>query len=118
MRGNDDRSGKRDRLDDGKLDVAGAGWKIENQIIELPPFYLPQKLLGVARNHRSAQNGRRSVVEQKSHRHETQSVLLNRNNLVFFRCRWALTRPEHERNARPVYVAITQTDTRTGLLKS
>jgi hypothetical protein len=35
-------------LHNGKLDVAGAGRKIKNQIIELTPFDLLEKLLGVA----------------------------------------------------------------------
>ena len=54
--GDNDGSGKRDRLHNGKLDVAGAGRKIKNQIIELTPFDLLEKLLGVARDHRPAQN--------------------------------------------------------------
>src|SRR4029077_3059754 len=52
-RSDDDRSRKGDRLHDGKLNIAGAGREIEHQIIELAPFDLPQKLLGVTGHHRS-----------------------------------------------------------------
>src|SRR4029077_13961610 len=65
-RSDNNRSRKRDRLRDRELNVAGARWQIEHQIIQFPPFDLPQKLLRVARYHWPAQNRRRSIVEQKS----------------------------------------------------
>ena len=39
------------------------------------------------------------------------------NDLVFFCCHWPFARAEHERNARPIDVAVTQADARFGLLK-
>ena len=58
-----------------------------------------------------------SVVEQEPHRHQLEIVLLDRDDLVFFRRRRALTRAEHERNARAIDVAIAQADARAGLLE-
>src|SRR5947207_4684857 len=104
-------------MHDRELDIASARRKVENQVIEFAPFDLPQKLLGVTRHHRSAQNSRRGVVEQKSHRHQTQAVLLDRNDLVFFRCHWSVSGAEHERNAWAIDIAVTQPDARLGLLE-
>src|SRR5947208_9397007 len=42
--GDDDGAGKRDRLHDRQLNIAGAGRQIEYQKIELAPINLPQKL--------------------------------------------------------------------------
>src|SRR5205814_6557181 len=107
-RGDDDGAGKRDRLDNSQLDVASAGGKIEHEKIELAPFHLSQKLLRVTGHHRSAQDRRRSIVEQKPHRHQFEIVLLNRNDLIFFGGGWSFARAEHERNARTINVAIAQ----------
>ena len=70
LRGSDDnRAIQRNRLHDGKLDVARAWRQIEYEDVELAPFDLAQELLGVTRYHRSAQNRRRAVVEEKPHGH-------------------------------------------------
>ena len=100
-----------------ELDVAGARRKIENQIIEFAPLHLPQKLLDVTRHHWPAQNSGRGVIEQKAHRHQAQSVLLDWNDLVFLRCHGPFPRAEHERNARAINVAVTQAYAHFRLLK-
>src|SRR5260370_42064129 len=85
-----------DRLHDRQLNVAGAWRQIENQEIEFPPVPLPQKLLGVTRHHRSAQNCRRGVVPEKAHRHQFEVVLLDRHDFVFISGSSPLTCAEHE----------------------
>ena len=103
---------ERDRLHDRQLDVAGAGREIEHEVIEFAPFDLPQKLLRVTRHHRPAQDRRRSVVEQETHRHQLEVVLLDRDDLVLFRRGRPIARAEHERDARAVDVAIAEADAR------
>ena len=105
-------------LHNRKLNIAGARRQIEDEHIEFAPFHLPQKLLGVARHHRPAQNRRRAVVEQKSHRHQLQSVLFDRQNAIFFRRHRLFARAEHERNTRAINVAIAETDARAGIVAS
>src|ERR1041384_716271 len=71
-------------------------WTIEHQIIELAPFYLPEELLCVTRDHRPAQDRRGGIVEQKTHRHQTQSILVNWHDLVLFRSHRAFSGAKHE----------------------
>ena len=110
--GDNDRAGERDRLDYGELDVAGAGRKIEHEIIQFAPFDLPQELLSITGHHRSAQDRGRRVVEEKTHRHQFQSVLFDRNDAVVLGSHRPIARAEHERNARAVDVAIAKTNAR------
>ena len=77
--------GERDRLHDRELNVAGAGRQIEHEVIELAPLHLPEELLGVLRHHRPAQDRRGSVLEQEAHRHQFQSVALDRDDAVVLR---------------------------------
>ncbi len=42
-----------------------------------PPIHLPQKLLRVLRDHGPAQDRRRGVVQEKSHRHQLQAAALH-----------------------------------------
>ena len=74
-----------DGLDDGKLDVAGARRKIEEEIVKRSPRHLPEKLLGVAGDHRTAEHGWRGIIEQKAHGHELQSFALDGKNAILDR---------------------------------
>ena len=116
-RGHDDRTGERDRLHNRELNVAGAGRQIEHEIIELAPFDLSQELLRVSRDHRSAQNRRRSVIEQEPHRHQFQVVLLDRDDPILFGGHRAIADAEHEGNAWAVNIAIAKSDTRAGFFQ-
>lgn len=52
--GDDDGSIDGDGLDDGELDVAGAGWEVEDEVVEVFPSDLAEELLGVACGHGAA----------------------------------------------------------------
>ena len=80
--GDDDGAVERDGLDDGELDVAGAGRQVEDQVVEVAPGDLAEELLGVAGGERAADDDRRVVVEQESHRHELDAVGFDRDDVV------------------------------------
>ena len=114
-RRDDDRAGERDGLHDGELDVAGAGREIEHEEIEVAPLDLPEKLLGVFRDHRPAQDGGRGVVEQEAHRHELQVVALDGDDAVVRR--WpsgVRCVPNIRPMRRAVKIAVAEADGRAG----
>src|SRR5262245_18742996 len=52
-RRDDDRSRQGARLRQRELDIAGARWQIDQQVVELAPVDLPEKLLDQLRRHRT-----------------------------------------------------------------
>ena len=102
------RSRQGDGLHNRQLDVSRAGRKVENKVIEIPPGHLTQKLLRVAGHHRPAKDRWRTIIEQKSHRHQRNPISLDRNDaILIIRCR-ALASTEHDRHARSINIAIAQ----------
>src|SRR5207237_4290891 len=68
-RRHDDGTGDRHFLRQRELDVAGAGRKIDDQIIDIAPVRILQKLLERLRDHRPAPYHRRVDVDQETDRH-------------------------------------------------
>ena len=116
-RGDDDGAGQRDGLDDGELDVAGAGREIEDEEIEAAPIDLPEELLGVAGDHRAAEDGGRIVIEEEAHGHQLHAVAGDGDDAVFLGGHGALVGAEHEADAGAVDVAIAKADAGAGLLE-
>ena len=96
-------------LDDGELNVPGARRKIEYEVIERSPSYLPEKLLRVSRYHRTAKHGGRGIVEQEAHRHELQSLALDGKDAILIISHWPLVAAEHQSDARAIEIAIAKT---------
>ena len=111
--GHNQRSGERDGLNDRQLDVASARRQIENEVVQLAPCDLTQKLLSVSRHHRPAQNGGRTVIQEIPHRHHRHAMALDRNDAIFIIRGGPLIRAaEHQGDARPINIAIAQADLR------
>lgn len=68
--GDDDSAVEIDSLNDGELDITGAGWEVENEDVQLAPCDLHQKLLGVAVGEGATDDDGGIITEKKAHGHE------------------------------------------------
>jgi hypothetical protein len=96
-------------LDNGELNVPGARRKIEYEVIERSPSYLPEKLLRVSRYHRTAKHGGRGIVEQEAHGHELQSLAFDGKDAILIISHWPFVASEHQSDARAIEIAIAKT---------
>jgi len=100
-----------DGLDEGQLDVAGAGREVEDEDVELAPGDLLEELLGVAIGERATNDDGGIVTEEKSHRHEFESVGFDGNDAVLgVGVGLLVGDAEHEGNGRAIEVAIEKAD--------
>ena len=113
--GDNDGSVERDGLDDGELDVAGARWQIEDEVVEIVPGALAQELLDVTCGDGAAHDHGAVVIEQEAHADELQAVALDGDDLLFFILERALVAAEHVGDAGSVEIAVAQADFCAGL---
>ena len=70
-----------------------------------------------ARHHRSAEDRGCAVIEEEAHAHELHAVILRRDELLVGADGRALLDAHHQRNARPIDVAVEQTDALAEMLE-
>src|ERR1051325_5458307 len=118
LRGGDDHAAvERDGLAKGELSVAGAGRKIDEEIIEFAPRHAEEKLLDGFDDHRSAPNYRRVAFNQETHAHQMHAVVGGRDDFLVGADGRFFVDAHHERYARAVNIAIEQADARTEMTK-
>jgi len=77
-RGDDHRAGQRHTLAERECDVTGARRHVDDQVVELAPVRLPQKLFQRLCGHRPAPDHRLVGVDQEADRHHLYAVVLFR----------------------------------------
>ena len=93
------------------------GGKIHEQIIQVAPVHGMNELLDGLHDHRPAPDDGLIAVDQEAHAHQLHAVVCGRNQLFIGADRRALLDAHHQRNARPVDVAIEQADARAEMLE-
>ena len=111
-RADDDAAIKRHGLAERKLRVARARRQIHEQKIQFAPFDGEEKLLDGFRDHRPAPDHRLVVRDQQPDAHHFHAVIGRRHEALGLVDGRFFVNAHHQRNARPVNVAIQQTDFR------
>ena len=110
-RGDDDRAGDRDGLDQRELHVAGAGREIDQQIVELAPDYAAQELRDYAVEHRAAPDHGLVAGIQQAHRDHLDALDFDRDGCAFRAvARGSSRRAEHDGDVGAVDVGVEQAD--------
>src|SRR3569833_1630539 len=111
--GDDHRAAHRDALRQRKLNVAGAGRQIDDEIIELVPVSLAEQLGECLRHHGPAPDHRRLFVDQIADGHGLNAVRHHRLHRFAIAAFGPLLRTQHAGLAGAVNVGIVFTDGRT-----
>ena len=102
-----------------ELSVAGARRHVDEQIIEIAPLHLSQKLRERAVHHRAAPDERFIVGNEKAHGHEANAAASDGLNAIALERLGALfLHAEHERDAGAVDVGVEKADLRAELAES
>ena len=101
---------ERHSLAERKLCVARARRQIHEQKIQFAPLDGEEKLLDGLRDHRPAPDHRLVVRDQQPDAHHLDPVIRRWHQALRLVHGWTLMHPHHQGNARPVNVAIQQTD--------
>src|SRR6266566_736820 len=109
-RSDHDGAGDRNGLDQGQLHVAGARWKINDQIIQFAPFHAAQELRDHAVEHRPAPNHRFVAGIQQAHGDHLQTLRLHGDDVLVVRGLRFLRGAEHDRDVGAIHVGVEQTD--------
>ena len=105
----DNGSGDRHRLAETQRDVARARGQVDDEIIDVDPANLAEKLLQGAVQHRPTPDNRCVVAREKAHRDDLQAVLLGRHDLLAVGRELGVY-AEHDRHIRPIDVAVHHAD--------
>ena len=107
-RGDDHRTGHRDFLRQGQLDVTGAWRHVDDQVIQIAPRGLCHQLQQGTGNHRPAPDHRRVVIGQERHGHHFDAMGLDRHEplLILDLRPGAFSDAEHDALAWAVNVRI------------
>src|SRR5690348_1357428 len=101
----DDRARHLNRLHETERHIAGAGWEIDDENVELGPEHAARELLHGLRDHRSAPDRRRALAEEEAEADEREPVCEEGHDVLLRRRAHALRAvldPEENRHARPV----------------
>src|SRR3989338_7580186 len=111
--GYDHRAGERHLLGQRKLDVAGAGRQVNDQIVQVIPARLAQQLIQRLRDHRAAPDHRRIIAgDEEADGHRLQTIVAHWRHEMFA-VRTRLTgNAQHGRLRGPVDIGIQHADTR------
>src|SRR3569623_1207907 len=112
-RGDDHRAAHRYALRQSKLDVAGAGRQIDDEIIELVPVSLAKQLGERLRDHGPAPDHRRLNIDQIADGHGLNAVRHHRLHRFAIAAFGPLLRTQHAGLAGAVNIGIENTDGRT-----
>ncbi|MCW0460321.1 hypothetical protein NB717_001389 [Xanthomonas sacchari] len=113
LRGGDDhRTGHRDLLRQGQLDVAGAGRQVDQQVVQVVPQGIGEQLCERRGRHRTAPDHRRVLVHQQPDRHRLDAEGAHRLDALVVRTVRAPAQAEHGRHAGAVDVGIQHADAR------
>ena len=109
-RGDHDGAGQRHGLHQRDHDIARARRQIDDEVVELSPLHLAEKLLDDGMQHRPAPHQRLVARTEKSDRHHLQPVTLRRQNAIFADDARRHRRAQHQGNVGPIHVGIEQPD--------
>lgn len=115
--GDDDGAVERDGLNNGELDIAGAGREIEDEVVEVIPSDLAEELLGVAGGDGTADDDGSVIAEEEAHGDELEAVVFDRDDLLGLVLHGVLRCSHHESDGGTVEVAVAKADAGTGLGK-
>src|SRR5947209_1284538 len=110
-RAHDRDAGQRNRLGQGQRRVAGAGWKVDHQIVELTPQHIAQHLLDRPRHQRPAPHHRLVGPSQQSDRDDLHAEGVEWHQLLVLDSR-LLANAEHAGHRRAVDVCVEQPNAR------
>ena len=113
--GDDDGAVEGDGLDNGELDIAGAGGEVEDEVVEVVPGDLAEELLGVAGGDGAADNDGGVVAEKEAHGDELEAVVFDGHDLLGVVLHGVLAGAHHEGDGGAVEVAVAEADAGTGL---
>src|SRR5262249_43235756 len=109
-RGNHYCAGNRDGLNECELYVAGAGRKVDDEVIEFAPLDAAQKLRDDGVQHRPApDHGLVAGIEQ-AHRDHLHALGVDRNDLLAHGGERFLSGAEHDRHVGAVDIGVEQAD--------
>src|SRR5258708_35956106 len=103
-----DRAGQRDSLNQRERNVASSGRKINDKIVKLSPLHRSQKLLNDRMQHGTAPNQRLVARVEKTNRDDLEAMRVDGRDLVFAHNFGLLVGAQHERDVRPVNIAVEQ----------
>ena len=111
-RGDDHRTGHRDFLRQGQLDIPGAGRHVDHQVIKIIPGGLGHQLQQRAGHHRATPYHRRVVVGEKRHGHDFHTMRLDRHKPLLLANLWpgAFSDAEHHALAGAIDIRIENAD--------
>ncbi len=109
-RGDDDSARHRHLLGKRQLDVPGARWQVDDQVVEIAPASVFEQLLQRLRDHRPAPHHGRVDVDKEADRDRLQAVAFHRlEALAILRFRPAGD-AEHHGLRRPIDIRIEHAD--------
>ena len=112
--GHHNGAGRRHGLAQRQRHIAGAGWHIDDQVVEVLPTHVAAELLDGAVQHGTAPDHRRVFLSQKPHRDNLDAVLFGRTDHLAVHLQLRL-QAEHDRHVGPVDVAVEHADARAQL---
>ena len=98
------------RLDNGQLNVSGAGRQVQNQKIHIPPCHVAQELLDVACRQGTAHRYRIGFINQQPHGKKFHAMGRYRDKFVILIGSGAFLGAEHQGHGRAVNIQVHQTD--------
>src|SRR4029434_5636062 len=105
-RGDHNRAGHSNSLNESELDVAGAGRKINNEVIELTPLGAAQKLRDDAVKHRTAPDHRLVARMEQTHVNHSQARNFDGDDAPVLRGERLLVGAEHDGHVGTVDVGV------------
>ena len=105
----DDRAGHLSGLDQGELRVTGPRRQVHDEVVELAPVHIAQKLLDDLHDDGTAPDRGRVPIDEEAERHKPDAVGFERLNPAAHH-RGPLEHTEHPRNVGAVDVGIHHTD--------
>ncbi len=109
-RGNDDCTFQWHLLRNCELCVAGAGRHVDDHEVKLAPLHFSQHLRDRRHHHRSAPNHWRFFIDQKSNRHDGESITFDRLETSAADRLWLFLDGQQFWQRRPINVGVEHAD--------
>ena len=117
-RGYDHGAAHRHALRESELDIAGARWHVDDQIVQIAPFRLHQQLIERRGHHGSAPRHRLLLIDEETDRHRLEPMRFQRlESLPVLGFRPPPYQAQHPRLARAVDVRVQDAHARALLSK-
>src|SRR5262245_55694787 len=95
-------------LAERKLGIASTGRKIDEEKIKIGPIHLMNELIHSLLDHGTTPNDRLIIVDEKSNTHQPHTMGYGRNDPSVGVNSRAFIQSHHQRNARPINIAVEQ----------